>query len=478
MSNVRHALSRLSVRVSLIAAALAFCSALGTGLASSALSGSLSPSNAGEIVALAILCAGLGFGAGLALSLYLLRPLKRLHLAATRLATGDLITPIPVGGSRELRSLARVLENARHELDGITRWLTHEKAWAEYLVETISEGIVTLDAQGRITFMSASAAALIGCKGSDVSGKTLDELLAPAESDGKLSDLLPPPGQERTIPVLRRDSRTIALAVSGATLTPPVESAARTALFLRDVTSETAMQRLQGYFLANISHELQTPLASLRTSAELLVTDHADLDVSEQHKLHTSIYRGILRLESLIDNLLASASVQAGRFKVKPLPIDLGEPLEEALLFMEPLLNAAALTLDVDLAADLPLVCADSRRLSQVFVNLLSNAVKYAPPGSQIALVAKTDTVSGKEIVRVSVMDSGPGIPPEAREIIFSRFGRLDSPGARKDHGAGLGLYIARTIIESHGGSIAVEPRPGGGSCFTFTLPVAAQKVL
>ena len=109
------------------------------------------------------------------------------------------------------------------------------------------------------------------------------------------------------------------------------------------------MQQLQSYFLGNLSHELQTPLASLRTSAELLVTEHDDLSHEEHHKLHNTIYRGILRLEALIDNLLASASVQAGRFKVKPVESDLNEPLEEAMVFMEPLMAAANIRLDIDL---------------------------------------------------------------------------------------------------------------------------------
>ncbi len=320
--------------------------------------------------------------------------------------------------------------------------------------------------------MSRAAATLIGCKRADAIGKSLSDLLIPAENDGHISDLLPPPGGERTVPVVRADGRTVTMSITGAILTPPVESSARTALVFRDVTSENAMQRLQSYFLANLSHELQTPLASLRTSAELLVTDHDDLSENDHHKLHTGIYRGILRLEALIDNLLASASVQAGRFKIKPTGIDLGEPLDDAMLFMEPLMDAANIELDTDLPADLPLVYADSRRITQVLVNLLSNTIKYTPPGSTVQVSALRNGQS----VRVQVADEGPGIPPEAREVIFSRFSRLDHPGARKDHGAGLGLYIARTIVESHGGAIGVEPRPTKGTIFWFTLPLAVEE--
>src|SRR5450432_715248 len=384
-------LSRLSVRVSGIVAIATFSAAVLTGLVALALANSLHLPNMVVVIVAALGCAltsGLG---GYILTRRLLNPLRRLSEAATRLATGDLTTTISVSGSDELRALAHSLENARHELEGITRWLTHEKAWAEYLVDSISEGIVTLDTQNRVTFISRTAAALIGCKRADAIGKPLNDLLIPAENDGHFTDLLPPAGSECTVSVVRADGRTITLSVAGATLAPPVESTARLALVFRDVTSETAMQRLQSYFLANLSHELQTPLASLRTSAELLVTEQNDLSESDHHKLHTGIYRGILRLEALIDNLLASASVQAGRFKVKPVPMDIDETVEDAMLFMGPLMDAANIEFDIDFPTDLPRVCADSRRITQVFVNLLANAIKYTPAGSLVQLSAVPD---------------------------------------------------------------------------------------
>jgi two-component system phosphate regulon sensor histidine kinase PhoR len=466
-------LSSLSYRIGLFSLVTTFCAAFGTGLLATLLAG-----NSERWIVFGILIASLALAVALAIvaqirTRRLLRPLVRLSDAATRLATGDLTTPIPVVGSREVRALGRSLENARHELEGITRWLTHEKAWAEYLVDSMVEGIVALDAQNRVIYLNKAAATLIGTKTSDAIGKAISELLIPAETDGLFTDLLPEPGIERTIPVVRPDSRTVLFAVTGSKLKPPVESGARTTFVFRDVTAESAMQRLQSYFLGNLSHELQTPLASLRTSAELLVTEHDELSHEEHHKLHTGIYRGILRLEALIDNLLASASVQAGRFKVKPRMVDVAEPIEDAMLFMRPLMDAVGLELDIDLPVDLPLVCADSQRVTQVLVNLLSNTIKYTPPDSTVQVTA---AVLPDHMLRIGVADRGPGIPAESREIIFARFGRLDTPGARKDHGAGLGLYIARTIVDSHGGSIGVEPRPGGGTIFWFTLPLKAKE--
>src|SRR5258708_8826339 len=465
-------LSRLSVRVSGIVALAAFGAALLTGLLMMLLVNALNMTNALVVFTTAFAFRFVTCATVYLLTRLLLNPLLRLSEAATRLATGDLTTTISVSGSDELRALAHSLENARHELEGITRWLTHEKAWAEYLVDSMSGGVVTVENQNRVTFMSGGGATLIGCKRSDAIGKPLNDLLIPAETDGHFTDMLPSTGSESTVAVVRADGRTITLSVASATIQPPVKSTARQALMFRDVTAETAMQRLQSSFLGNLSHELQTPLASLRTSAALLVTEHDDLSEDDHHKLHTGIYRGILRLEALIDNLLASASVQAGRFQVKPIPMDIDETVEDAMLFMGPLMDAANIEFDIDFPTELPRVCADSRRITQVFVNLLANAIKYTPAGSIVQLSAVTQD---KQFLPIHVADNGPRLPAEARDGIFSRFGRLGTPGARKDHGAGLGLYIARTIVESHEGKMGVEARPGGGTIFWFTLPLALE---
>ncbi len=465
-------LARLSTHVGLVAALATLGATVMLVLAIAVLRWS----DLALLVGLLISAAGAAGLAAYLLTERLTAPLTRLSGAALRMAIGDLSTPIQTDGPPEIVNLARSLENARHELEGMTRWLTHEKAWAEYLVDSIVEGILTLDAAGRVTFANRAALSLLGCASRDVIGKPINDLLKPtenAELPGQnlmFDQLLPGAGVERTIPVTRGDGQPLTLSVTGARLKPPVESNARVALVFRDVTAETAVQRLQGYFLANVSHELQTPLASLRTSAELLVTEQDDLSSDEHHRLHTTIYRGILRLEALVDNLLAGASVQAGRFTIKPASIDLAEPVEDAMLFMGPLIDAAGLSLDVSLPDVLLTVNADSRRVTQVLVNLLSNAVKYAPRGSPVQL----SVVPHFHVARVEVRDRGPGIPPEARELIFNRFSRLNNPTARKEPGTGLGLYIARTIIESHGGAMGVDSPPGGGTIFWFTLPMEA----
>src|SRR5690349_3090160 len=191
--------SRLTVRISAMVAAVTFGASLVTGVLALLLANGLTVMSLSLVLIAALGFAAIAAAAGYALTLRLSLPLLQLSEAAKRLATGDLTTAIPISGSEELISLGRSMDNARHELEGITRWLTHEKAWAEYLVDSISEGIVTLDAQNRVTFASKSAATLLGCKRSEALGKSLNDLLIPAEHDGHFTDMMPPEGSERTV---------------------------------------------------------------------------------------------------------------------------------------------------------------------------------------------------------------------------------------------------------------------------------------
>jgi signal transduction histidine kinase len=181
-----------------------------------------------------------------------------------------------------------------------------------------------------------------------------------------------------------------------------------------------------------------------------------------------SLRQGTLRLEELIDNLLSSASLHTGHFAVRLHATDLEAVVEEVLLTTQPLLALQRQYLKLDLPASLPLVQADPRRISQVFINLISNASKYGPPGAPIVVrVRERDNE-----VLVQVNDSGPGIPPEMQSALFQPFSRLDQTGRS---GMGLGLSIVKAIVERHGGSVGLESAPGRGATFWFTLPLSTQ---
>jgi PAS domain S-box-containing protein len=397
------------------------------------------------------------------------RPLTQLADAAGAMSQGELDRPLAVqAGVREVTLVAQALEGARVDLKRSLAELRQEKAWTDHLLEAIVEGIVTLDRRGHVTFFSHGAERITGWHREEVTGRPCDQVFVPIESDEPFSQLLPAPGRRTKISVEMRDGREAILAFTGARLLPREAGDARVALVFRDVSEEEIVHRLMGHFLANVAHEFRTPLSALAASVELLLDQAPDLSTAELGELLTSLHLGVLGLQTLIDNLLESASIETGHFHVHPRPAHLGDIVAEALATMQPLLDKHGQCLVVELPAAIPTVQADPRRTVQVLINLLSNASKYGPDDSEIEV---STTVQGKW-ARVSVADSGPGIPPEYRAHLFRRF---VSPRSGLDHaqvGAGLGLSVVKAIVEAHGGEVGVAGRPDGGSAFWFTLPL------
>lgn len=221
--------------------------------------------------------------------------------------------------------------------------------------------------------------------------------------------------------------------------------------------------------LAVVPHEFRTPLAALTASLELLQSDFADLTPDQARSLLQSIRRSTLRLHSLVDNLLDSASIQAGRFQVRPEPSDLAGIVHEAWLFVQPLLEQKGQELRLDVPPTLRPVMADGPRVAQVLINLLANAAKYGPPGVPLTLEAREQGDS----VRVAVTDLGPGILAADQPRLFQRFARAASADSPAPPGLGLGLAIVKEIVDLHRGAIGLDSQPGLGTTVWFTLPLA-----
>ena len=233
---------------------------------------------------------------------------------------------------------------------------------------------------------------------------------------------------------------------------------------------------LTDHFLASASHEFRTPLTAVAASVELLIDQAAKLSPEELRELLATLHLGVLNLHKLVDNLLESASIEAGRFRVHPRPASLGDIIAEAAATMQPLLDRHGQRLVVELPAAIPVVMADPRRVVQVLVNLLSNA-SNAQRGlpdmahNQITLSAPVE--GDGRTVRVLVADQGPGIPAERRAELLQgrRFAAPPTPAdADAPTGFGLGLAVVRAIVEGHGGQLGIDDRPGGGAVVWFTL--------
>jgi PAS domain S-box-containing protein len=396
-------------------------------------------------------------------------PLVQLSEIASELSSHNLETIISIEPTfLEISQVAVALEKARRDLWETLSQLQLEKKWVEHLLDSIVEGILTLDENNRITFFSKGAEKITGWQGNHVLNRTCNEIFQIIESDLSFSQVIPAPGKRQKMNVLLADGRQAILAVTRAELAPTGVREARAVLVFRDISEEEAVHRILGHFLSNIAHEFKTPLSALAASTEILLHQLPGLSPKEQQELINSLNLGIVGLQTLVDNLLESASIEAGHFRVSPRQSDLGEIIASAVRMMKPLMKKYNQKLVLDFPMDMPVVLADRRRIIQVVVNLLSNAIKYGPDNATISIQVE----KSHPMVKIKVIDQGAGILEAEREEIFRRFIRLDSSAEKSEAGAGLGLSVVKEIIEAHGGTVGVEGTRETGTEFFFTLPI------
>ena len=225
-------------------------------------------------------------------------------------------------------------------------------------------------------------------------------------------------------------------------------------------------ERLRRNMVADIAHELRTPLSVIQGNLQAILDDVYPLDKSEI----ASVYDETLVLNRLVNDLRELAQAEAGQLSLDLQPTDIAPLIEaEAALFTEAA-QRQGVHLDVALPPHLPPVLADAHRVRQVIHNLIANALRYTPAGGTITLAAAN---TAPEFARVSVRDTGTGVSAEDLPYLFERFWRADRSRARDQGGSGLGLAIARQLVEAQGGQIGVDSEPQQGSLFWFTLPLA-----
>ncbi|HEX2923083.1 MAG TPA: ATP-binding protein [Chloroflexota bacterium] len=249
------------------------------------------------------------------------------------------------------------------------------------------------------------------------------------------------------------------LAVEGTT---PAEA---DALCLELAAARQEIERLRSDLLSTVSHELRTPLTLIRTSVGLLLDTEPDPAMRE--RLLRNIKQSADRMQALVTDMLDLVRLRNGRAELAIELLDVGELVESAASLMKPLLDEKEQGLELDMPLVAPRVMGDQRRLEQVLLNLLSNANKFAPQAATVRISVSEDA----ESVMLSVADSGPGITPAGQERLFDQFYTSRTSSPSHNIGVGLGLPIAKGIVEAHGGRIWVESEMEKGSIFRFSIP-------
>jgi PAS domain S-box-containing protein len=348
------------------------------------------------------------------------------------------------------------------------------KMWLENLIQGSAENVIHLDANGRITSLNPNARHTTGWGRDRILSITSDEMVFPLKVEDERHTQAGTAATERT-PETISQMQEIELAIIeiAKTYVPPAgEGEEKVFFILRDITEEKAADSLRSYFLGNITHEFRTPLSAINASVEVLLEEIENLSKEDLSGLLGSIHLSVSGLQTLIDNLLESISIEAGHFRIHKRPTRLDAVLVDAMRVMQPLLTRRRQQVLIRKPKRLPTILADPTRLTQVLVNLISNASKYSPIGTQIELTL--EKIDGK-MMRVTIADRGDGILGKDKEQVFHRFIRLGNSDGTQ-YGIGLGLSVVKAIIEEHCGEIGVEDRRDGGSIFWFKLPINGRQ--
>ncbi|HEY2347215.1 MAG TPA: ATP-binding protein [Xanthomonadaceae bacterium] len=395
-----------------------------------------------------ILTAVLALALAVVLAARIGRPFAQLAREAERLGSGDLETPVvaPATFLAEPVALAASLEEMRRQVATLTATERNQREELDAVLDGVDEGIVGLDAEGHIRYANRQFLALVGRAREEVFGQPIDDVLTPAASeDGPPTAAtvgLPP--TERVTPA--GQMRHLVLRRMGTGGDPQV-------LVVRDENAIEAARAMRDRILANLSHELQTPLSAQIAAIELLrdhlrgSSDDAAIQLAEAQ------YRGAMRLSHLVDNLLESVRIESGEMRLRREPVDLAAVVADATDLIQPLIDQRNQKILRNIRPG-PSFTGDPQRLASVMVNLLSNANKFAPDHSTIWV----DIEWALDAVTVWVEDEGPGLPPMREEgDLFAPFRRSPKEEPR-ERGTGLGLAIVHALVTAHGGKVITAP--------------------
>ncbi|MGJ3244330.1 MAG: ATP-binding protein [Opitutales bacterium] len=397
------------------------------------------------------------------------RPLRRLAEACSRLAAGDFSQQIPDQARDEFGLVARTFNRMVRDVRERVAAQEREQARLAVLLRSLSDGVVALDAEGRITFVNQRALALVDPtrdRDALVGRRVQDWARAAAIRRTLQMDRdLPAPGSGECR--LEGPGRSVHVHIQASFL--PAEAAGRPGLLivLHDITEIRRLERARKDFMANLSHELKTPIAAVGALIDT-VLDDPTMDAETRQRFLDRIRRQNQRLSGLVRDLMTLARLETAETILDRNLLEPSETLKAVRLTFGPVARRRGIRLGL-LLPDGPLYLAgDAQALEIAVNNLVANAIQHGAAGDRIDLVLAAE---GAESVVIQVRDTGPGIPEEQRERIFERFYRVDPARDRGRGGAGLGLAIVKHLTLGMGGAVQAENRPEGGACFTLWFP-------
>jgi two-component system phosphate regulon sensor histidine kinase PhoR len=396
-------------------------------------------------------------------------PLEEMKRGAERFARGELDGRLPSYSGEEMWGLAEAMNQMAAQLDDRIRTVVRQRNEQEAVLGSMLEGVLAVDKEERILRINQTAAELLDIVPAEAVGRRILEKVRKPELQKFISETLrSQSGIEADITLIIRGKQCF-LQAHGTPLRDSRGKDIGALIVLNDITRLQRLENIRRDFVANVSHELKTPITAIKGSVETLLSGAMD-EPESAHRFLEIVARQADRLNAIIEDLLALSRIEQGEEQsgIELIRGDIKQVLQSALQSCQVKAQEKRMHLDLESPEEL-IAPINAPLLEQALVNLIDNAIKYSPDQSRVRIAATRDDHG----MQIQVQDWGSGIAHEHLPRLFERFYRVDKARSRKFGGTGLGLAIVKHIVQAHNGQINVASTPGEGSTFTIKLPTA-----
>ncbi len=393
--------------------------------------------------------------------------------------------------------LEEKVKRATESLQKEKKVIENEKERTETVIASMSEGIVMVDADGKIVMMNPAAERMYGATLKELAGKRLDDIVGDDKMLTLSRDLTSgkSDGMVKEVEVNSSEDTKKTLRASQAVVQNQDGKVVGMMAVLSDVTKQRELERQKSDFVANVTHELRTPLAAMKQAVSLILDKTAGDINPQQENLLGVAKRNMERLYRLINDLLDMSKLEAGKMTIKADVVETDKLLEEIHQTLKPWADTREIGLNLDMPSWVPKLYVDHDRVTQVLINIINNAIKFTDNGGKVTLgvagikKSSESRVSSSELkdkkqsetrnpkpetnfLQIAVTDTGRGMAKEDIPKIFKKFEQVGNSRSTDVRGTGLGLAIVKAIVELHGGDVTVDSELGKGSVFTIALPI------
>ncbi len=397
-------------------------------------------------------------------SAFISKPIQKMAKRAKQIAKGDFSKTYIFSLNDEIGDLANAFNEMSEQLENRLIEMNLSRSRLEAVLLSMFEGVLVLDPTGKILLINTSLRDFFHLA-SDVRGKSVAEAILHPEIQNIVSRALKSPRHLDAceISILSPEEKSLSVYAAPVIRDNQQEGAI---LVFHDTTNIRRLEKIRQDFVANVSHELKTPIASIKGFAETLLEGALE-DKANARDFLKIIFTDASRLSRLVDDLLNLSKIESGKLNMSLKPIPIGPVINKVAASMKPQMENKSVTIEIRLPDPLSQIMADEPRLIQIFFNLIDNAIKYSKANGHIRITGLEEASH----ITITVSDDGIGIPKKDLPRLFERFYRVDKGRSRALGGTGLGLSIVKHIVKAHQGDIRVESRLGKGATFTLTLP-------